>query len=53
VCKVVLIIRDQTAEPYNKGMGEDHLTSLEGATNITENQFGFMSERSTMKAIFL
>jgi hypothetical protein len=53
MCKVVLIIRDQTAEPYNKGMGEDHLTSLEGATNITENQFGFMSERSTMEAIFL
>jgi hypothetical protein len=26
---------------------------LRGVTNVTENQFGFMSERSTMEAIFL
>jgi hypothetical protein len=26
---------------------------LRGVTNITKNQFGFMTERSTMKAIFL
>jgi hypothetical protein len=26
---------------------------LRGVTNVTENQFGFMSARSTMKAIFL
>jgi hypothetical protein len=26
---------------------------LRGVTNITKNQFGFMSERSTMEAIFL
>jgi hypothetical protein len=26
---------------------------LRGVTNVTENQFGFMSERSTMDAIFL
>jgi hypothetical protein len=26
---------------------------LRGVTNITENQFGFMTGRSTMKAIFL
>jgi hypothetical protein len=27
--------------------------SLKGVTNVTENQFGFMSERLTMKVIFL
>jgi hypothetical protein len=26
---------------------------LRGVTNITENQFGFMTERLTMEAIFL
>jgi hypothetical protein len=26
---------------------------LRGVTNVTENQFGFMPERSTMEAIFL
>jgi hypothetical protein len=26
---------------------------LRGVTNITENQFAFMPERSTMEAIFL
>jgi hypothetical protein len=26
---------------------------LRGVTNVTENQFGFIPERSTMKAIFL
>jgi hypothetical protein len=26
---------------------------LKGVTNVTENQFGFMSGRSTMEAIFL
>jgi hypothetical protein len=26
---------------------------LRGVTNVTENEFGFMSRRSTMKAIFL
>jgi hypothetical protein len=26
---------------------------LRGVTNITENQFGFMTGRSTMEAIFL
>jgi hypothetical protein len=26
---------------------------LRGVTNVTENQFGFMSERSTIEAIFL
>jgi hypothetical protein len=26
---------------------------LRGVTNVTENQFGFMSERSTMEMIFL
>jgi hypothetical protein len=26
---------------------------LRRVTNVTENQFGFMSERSTMEAIFL
>jgi hypothetical protein len=26
---------------------------LRGVTNVTENQFGFMSGRSTMEAIFL
>jgi hypothetical protein len=26
---------------------------LRGVTNVTENQFGFMSARSNMKAIFL
>jgi hypothetical protein len=26
---------------------------LRGVTNVTENQFGFMPGRSTMKAIFL
>jgi hypothetical protein len=26
---------------------------LRGVTNVTENQFGFMIERSTMEAIFL
>jgi hypothetical protein len=26
---------------------------LRGVTNVTENQFGFMPERSTMETIFL
>jgi hypothetical protein len=52
MCKVVLIIRNQTNESYNEGERIiEH--RLRGVTNVIKNQFSFMPKRSTMKKILL
>jgi hypothetical protein len=52
--RVVLIIWNQTNEPYNESMERIIEHQLRGVTNDTKNQFDFMSRRSTnMGVIFL
>jgi hypothetical protein len=52
--RVVLIIWNQTNEPYNESMERIIEHRLRGVTNDTKNQFDFMSRRSTnMGVIFL
>jgi hypothetical protein len=54
MCKVVLIIGDQTSEPYNEAICDRIVGHcLRGVTNVTEIRFGFMPERSTMETSFL